>query len=114
MDKPVAIGERARLHLLAGPAVAVKMSCNVSITFAGETESSDCADEDGEDGLKSLDLGLAGGAQFVIEMSDNLSIVVGAQYNLGLLDIIDPPPEEVDVGTAKNRALTLRAGISIG
>ena len=54
---PLSLGERSSVHLLVGPALAFKLSCAASASFMGESLSEDC----GDDGPKSMDLGLAGG-----------------------------------------------------
>ena len=56
---PLPLGERSSVHLLVGPALAFKLSCAVSASFMGESLSEDC----GDDGPKSMDLGLTGGAR---------------------------------------------------
>ena len=100
---PFSVGERASLHLLAGPALAFKLSCGVSATFMGEELSEDC----GDDGPKSMDLGLAGGARLEIGLSEKMGISVGALYNLGLLNMDDSDGSE----TIKSRVMTLQAGV---
>ena len=105
---PLPVGERASVHLLAGPALAFKLSCQVSATFMGDSGTEDC----GEDGPNTLDLGLMGGARLVIGVSEKLGLSLDALYNLGLLGMDDIDSEI----TLKNRVMTLQAGIvySIG
>lgn len=96
------------MYLLAGPALAFKLSCQVSVTFMGDSRSEDC----GEDGPKAMDLGVTGGARLVIGVSEKLGISLDALYNLGLLEMDDFDGEIA----LKNRVMTLQAGIvySIG
>ena len=103
---PVSVGERTSLHLLAGPAVAFKLSCEASASFMGESLSEDC----GDDGPKSIDMGLAGGARIEIGLSETMGLSLGALYNLGLLNMDDSD----DSGTIKSRVLTLQAGVVLG
>ena len=99
---PLSLGERSSVQLLAGPALAFKLSCGVSATFMGESLSGDC----GDDGPKSMDMGLAGGARLEIGLSETMGLSVGALYNLGLLNMDDSGGS----GTVKSRVMTLQAG----
>ena len=105
---PFSVSDRASLHLLAGPALAFKLSCGVSASYMGEDLSEDC----GDDGPKSMDLGLMGGARLEFGVSERMGLSVGALYNLGLTNMVDSDDE----GSIKSRVLTLQAGIvySIG
>ena len=105
---PFSVSERASVHLLAGPALAFKLSCQASATFLGEDLSEDC----GDDGPKAMDLGLVGGARLEFGVSDKMGVSVGALYNFGLLNMDDSGSDE----TVKNRVMSLQAGIvySIG
>lgn len=105
---PIPVGERASVHLLAGPALAFKLSCQLSVTFMGDSGTEDC----GEDGPNAMDLGLMGGARLVIGVSEKLGLSLDALYNHGLLDMDDIDSEVI----FKNRVMTLQAGIvySIG
>ena len=100
---PLSGGERASVHLLAGPALALKLSCQASASFMGESLSDDC----GDDGPKSMDLGLAGGARLEFGLSEKMGVSLGALYNLGLTNMDDGDGSE----TIKNRVLTLQAGV---
>ncbi len=97
LDRPLPLGDRASLHLLAGPALGIRMSCKT--TF--EERSQDC-----EVPPKDFDFGVAGGAEAEIGLSDGLALSVGAVYTLGLLNVSDAEGDEF----LKNRTLTLRAG----
>ena len=102
---PLSLGERSSVHLLVGPALAFKLSCAASASFMGESGSEDC----GDDGPKSMDLGLAGGARLEMGLSGKMGVSLGALYNLGLMNMEDSP----DGGTVKSRVLTLQAGVVI-
>ncbi|MDE2793533.1 MAG: porin family protein [Gemmatimonadota bacterium] len=99
---PLSAGERASVHLLAGPALAFKLSCQASANFLGESLSDDCGDD-----AKSMDVGLAGGARLEIGLSEKMGLSLGALYNLGLVDMDD---SEGSAAT-KSRVLTLQAGV---
>lgn len=105
---PFSVSDRASLHLLAGPALAFKVSCGVSASFMGEDLSEDC----GDDGPKSMDLGLMGGARLEFGISEKMGLSVGALYNLGLTNMDDSG----DDGSIKSRVITLQTGVvySIG
>ena len=100
---PLSGGGRASVHLLVGPAFAFKLSCEASASFMGESLSEDC----GDDGPKSMDMGLASGARLAIGLSERMGVSLGALYNLGLLNMDDSGGS----GTVKNRVLTLQAGV---
>lgn len=95
-------GDRASLHLLAGPAVARMMSCQLF----GE----DCSNR-GYSGwpVVAHDYGVVGGAELVFRLSDRLGATFGALYTYGLLDLYTIPGDYV----RKNRNLTLRAGLQV-
>ena len=97
-------GDRVYVHLLAGPAPAFLMSCQV---IEGE-DSEDCHD-DLDDGPRKVDLGLAGGIRFEIGLSEKVGLSVGALYNHGILNLNDSGDDDI---TIKNRGMTLRAGLA--
>lgn len=105
---PLSVSDQATVHLLAGPALAFKVSCGVSASFMGENLSEDC----GDDGPKSMDLGLMGGARLEFAVSEKMGLSIGALYNLGLTNMDDSGDE----ATIKSRVMTLQAGVvySIG
>lgn len=94
-------GDRASLHLLAGPAVARIVSCHVN--------SGDCR----SGRFKDHDYGVVGGAEVEFGLFDGLGATLGALYTYGLLDLNALPDWDT---VEKNRNLTLRAGLkaSIG
>ena len=102
LDRPLPLGDRASLHLVAGPAMGIRMSCKETVSVQGEERSEDCD----VTGLRAFDFGVAGGAEAEIGLSDGLALSVGASYNLGLLDVSDGESDEF----LKNRTLTLRVG----
>lgn len=67
-------GDRASLHLLAGPAVARMMSCHVN--------SRDCGDIWSER-FKDHDYGVVGGAEVEFRLFDGLGTTFGALYTYG-------------------------------
>ncbi|MDE0605168.1 MAG: porin family protein [bacterium] len=105
---PFSLAESASVHLLAGPALALKVSCGLSASFMGEEIDEDC----GDDGPKAMDLGVVGGVRLEYGLSEKMGISVGALYNLGLLNMDDSDSGE----TLKSRVMSLQAGVvySIG
>ncbi len=105
----VPFGEgRVSVQLLAGPAMGFKVSCQVIGSFEGEEEREDC----GDDAVKAMDLGLAGGVRLEIGLSEKMGLAVSGVYNLGLLNVDDSGAE----GSIKNRVMGFKAGVvySIG
>ena len=102
-------GDRVSGHLLAGPALGLRSSCEGVVRLSGLDEpafnvSSDC-DEAGVD-IGTIDLGLAGGAGIDIGLTDSIDAQLGLLYTLGLSNVFK------DVGgSAKHRALTIRTGL---
>lgn len=105
---PFSVSDQASVHLLAGPALAFKVSCGASASFMGEELSEDC----GDDGPRAMDLGLMGGARLEFGISEKMGLSVGALYNLGLTNM----DSSGDEGSIKSRVMTLQAGVvySIG
>lgn len=98
-------GDRAWLHLLVGPALARKRSCEVKV---GKSTIRNCP---GERWFKDHDYGVVGGAEVEFALTGRVGATFAGLYTYGLRDIGDG---WYDV--EKNRALTLRAGLqfSIG
>ena len=108
-------GDRVSAHLLAGPALALESSCQLTAKATGPGGGTfefaeDC---DGDIGLdrSTYDFGLAGGGGLEIKLADTLGMSFGLLYTYGLLDL-----DKSDSDFMKQRALTLRAGLvySIG
>ena len=106
-SKPFPMSDRASVHLLAGPALAYKVSCQVTVSFEAEEFSEDCDDEFIM--MRSMDLGLAGGVRFEIGLSEKAGLSVGAFYTYGLLNQNVDDNEALSI---KHRVLTLRAGLA--
>ena len=107
-------GDRISAHLLAGPALALQSSCQLTgkatVPDGSTLEiTEDC--EEATDLNRSYDLGLAGGGGFEIKVLDTLGMSFDVLYTYGLLDL-----DLSDSASMKQRALTLRAGLvySIG
>ncbi len=106
-------GDRVSAHLLAGPAVAFELSCQLSVkaTVEGSTvEISDDCNEGADLSRSPFDFGLAGGGGLEIVPLDKLGISLGVLYTHGLTDL------DTSDDSLKQRALSLRAGLvySIG
>ncbi len=100
-------GDRVRAHLLAGPAAAFELSCELS---AKANVDGTAVDRD-DDCLESpnlsrapFDLGVAAGGGLEIWLADKLGISLGALYTHGLQDI------DTSDDSLKRRTLALRAG----
>lgn len=104
-------GDRVSGHLLAGPTLGVRSSCEFGVSFSGPDipafdVESDC--EEMEFDFRPLDFGLAGGAGIDIGLTDSIDAHLGLLYTLGFADI----SEDVD-DTTRHRALTIQAGLAI-
>lgn len=90
----------------AGPAVAVKAGCRLSLSSGGASVSDDCdaAELDGT-GFKSVDFGVVFGAGIAAKR-----LSVSVRYDLGLANIIDNGEAGV---TYKNRSILALVGISL-
>lgn len=107
--KPFPVGDRATVKLLAGPALALQLSCQVTATFEGMEEAIDCETDDDEGSpYRDTDLGLAAGARFRIAVSEKVGLTAGALYTLGLQNLI----EESNDTSVRNRVLTISAGLA--
>ena len=95
-------GGMLRPHLLAGPALAFRASCDVEASGGGVSASRPCRDiahEEGEDDLRSFDAGLLLGGALGFDFGGR-RLNVGARYTLGLTKLVSGD----DV---RNRAITL-------
>ena len=103
-------GDRVSGHLLAGPALGLRSSCEGVVSISGPDrpaldQGAGC-DEAGLD-FRKIDVGLAGGAGIDIGLTDAVDAHLGLLYTLGLSHISD------DLGgSVKHRALTIRAGLA--
>ncbi len=110
VSKPFPLGDRASVNLLAGPALALQLSCQVSASEQGSEETGDCVTEDEEDfGPQDTDLGLAGGVRFRVGLSETVGVTVGALYTLGLRNLFDDVDDDSSV---KSRVVTLSVGLA--
>ena len=104
-DIPVADG-RVTAHFLAGPALAVRASCDLSYQpDDSEVVTASCDEADFEQ--KGWDLGVMAGAGLAMDLTPQLGLTVGATLTQGLTNTTNQPDENV-----KWRVLGLRAGLS--
>ncbi len=94
---------KVSVHLAAGPAVGLKVSCKVGGEQDGTSVSFDCADL-GLD-LKSVDVGVMALVGLDI-LAGPGSVIVDVAYDLGLTNINSTSAE----GSVKNRNLYVMAG----
>lgn len=104
-------GDRVSGHLLAGPALGLRSSCEAVVRISALDEpavtgSVDC--DEAELGFRTVDVGLAGGAGIEIGLTDSINAHLGLLYTLGLSNVSDDPG-----GSVKHRALTIRAGLGV-
>ena len=93
-------GGGSSIHLLFGPAVAFKATCEVeNIPIFGDI---DCGEL-----VKSRDVGVAAGAGVLIPVSEKVALSADIVYTLGLQSIIKESDED-----AKNRAANLWLGVA--
>lgn len=109
VGKSLPVADRASVKLLAGPALALRLSCRTTTRTPEEEKTEDCP-EDEDDQPRGTDMGLGGGVRLQIGLSEEVGLTVGAFYTLGLLNI-DEEDDDFDL-VIKNRALTLRAGLT--
>ena len=107
-------GDRVSAHLLAGPALALESSCQLTAKATGPGGGTREFAEDCDDirlDRSTYDFGLAGGGGLEIKLADTLGMSFGLLYTYGLLDL-----DKSDSDFMKQRALSLRAGMvySIG
>ena len=98
-------------NIFAGPTFAFEAGCSFDLEGDGSSSSSDCDDE-GFDDRQKLDMGLAGGAGVSFPITETLSLMISAGYELGLrkLDTSDDPAD------LKNSAFfgDVHVGIPVG
>ena len=93
-------------HFTFGPALAFRVGCNAAIRAEGFEVSADCDDDEYDEEVKTIDLGVVAGAGLDFATSGSLTVSLDVLYNLGLSSI----SESDDV---KNRAFSILAGIAI-
>ena len=98
-----------RPYLLAGPAVAFRLTCELAAEVDGQQTRLDCDDPifGGEANTKPVDVGMVFGGGTAIGLG-RAALQLEARYALGLSSI-DDTPARTDV---KNRALSLLIGIA--
>lgn len=97
-----------RVHLVAGPSLALRAGCSIEGKAEGVDVSLDCDDVaetfDGE--ISSFDVGLTAGGGVDFAVGRN-TFTLGARFTQGLLNIADGD------GDAKNRTISVFAGVSM-
>ncbi|MDE2980596.1 MAG: hypothetical protein OXU74_05295 [Gemmatimonadota bacterium] len=103
------IGQRLSVHLLAGPALALETSCEREarlvlhpITFLVE-----CDAPEADSRTATVDYGILAGVGARLAATSRLGFRVDFIYSRGLRSFFENETET----TAKNRALTLQAGV---
>lgn len=95
-------GRSVRPFVLAGPAVAFALACEIDGEAEGATETIDCDEADAEPAGVDVGLVAGGGLEFPIGMN---SLTLGARYTVGLLEALD--------GTgSRNRAVAVTLGFT--
>lgn len=105
-------GSPLSLHLLAGPAAALELSCERETQLALQpvTLLTDCDDPMSATSTRALDLGLLGGlGARLAPTGGTVALSLEVIYSHGLRSILE---SERDT-TAKNRAMTIRAGLDL-
>lgn len=92
---------------LAGPYGAFAVARNESISFSGSGLPSTSIEEDLSNDVSAFDYGLRMGAEFSIPVASGFSMVLGAQYDLGLNNLSSSASDPV----VYNRSLIATAGI---
>lgn len=85
-----------RLHLVAGPSVAVRLRARTRTAIGGATEEFDISPQ-----VRRLGVGLAGGAEVQAG-----ALTIGGRYTYGLTDI---DKDTTDEATTRTRALSVTA-----
>ncbi|MBV9494091.1 MAG: PorT family protein [Acidobacteria bacterium] len=91
--------------LLAGPALALKLTCDIEGTDGTITVSGSCGNVSGDvesEDAKTFDFGAMFGGGLAFKHLDHL-FTLGLRYNLGLVDVTDN-------GGVKNRVLSIVGG----
>lgn len=89
-----------RPSIYAGPSIGFKLSCDVTGTLDGQSESEDCGDA-----YESVDFGVAFGASLAYALS-SFDLILDARYGLGLTNAAKDSGDD----SAKNRAWQFMVG----
>ena len=103
------VGSRISLQLLAGPAIAREMSCEVQVDYALQpiTLAGKCTDEATYNPTHAMDVGVVGGAGVQMGVMGRMGLSLDFLYTYGLRSIY---AGELD-RTVHNRAMSLQAGL---
>jgi hypothetical protein len=102
-------GAKALPHILAGPAVAIEVGCNVSGELGGTSASIDCDDPGVGIKTKSVDVGAVFGAGIDILAGAKGKVTFDARYTLGLTNVIDETPTP----SVKNQNISILVGYTV-
>jgi hypothetical protein len=105
-------GKSVRPFLVAGPAVALRISCNIGLGFEGASLNTDCADaDDGEtesdDPFKKFDAGVMVGGGISGTLSAR-PVSLQVRYSYGLINI---STQDADGRSPRNTGISLLFGI---
>ena len=103
------VGSRISLHLLAGPAVAREMSCEVKVDYALQpiTLAGKCTDEETYNPTHAIDVGVVGGAGAQLGLMGRTALSLDFLYTYGLRSIYAGDLDR----TVHNRAMTVQGGL---
>lgn len=104
------VGSRISLHLLAGPAVAREMSCEVKVEYALQPIilAGKCTDEETYNPTHAIDVGVVGGAGVQVGVAGRTALSLDFLYTYGLRSIYAGELER----TVHNRAMTIQGGLA--
>lgn len=97
------------VHLLAGPALGLLVGCRFDVEHFDRGDALNC--DQAWVHYRRLDVGLAGGAEIDIGLTDSVKARLGALYTHGLSDI--SKADERGDDTVRNRSLTIHAGLAV-
>src|SRR5262249_55093001 len=96
-------------HLYAGPAIAFRTGCSLSLSAQGASLSSECteleSDEGGQLNISKIGFGVVVGGGLSFDLGARRA-TVGARYDAGLKNIVSS-------GEAKNRTLSILASFEV-
>jgi hypothetical protein len=93
-----------RVFGVAGPEVALRVSCTEEVTALGATQSRDCANGDGSEDVKRFDGGVMFGAGVGVRRAS-----VSVRYDLGLANIVNSSSDL----TGKHRTLLVLLAVGL-